>query len=80
MKTRFSIISFFDPYGDRKSTRKQLSRQNFESNLSLDEVIKIMTNYNNLNPQNNYYGEKQLSTFDGRLKSISDFDKSYFIR
>lgn len=47
MKTQFSIISFFDPYGDKKSTRKQLSRQNFESILSMDDIIKIMTNYNN---------------------------------
>ena len=48
MATQFSIISYYDPYGDMKSTRKQLSRKNYESEKSLEEVKQVIEKYNHL--------------------------------
>lgn len=75
MKTKFSIISYFDPYGDMKSNRKQLSRKNFESEKSLSEVEQIIEKYND----GKYYNAVAVGSFDNRSKQISDFDKSYFL-
>lgn len=73
--TQFSIISYFDPYGDMKSSRKQLSRENYQSEKSLDEVKAIIEKYNN----GKYYNGVEVANFDNRSKRISDFDKSYYL-
>jgi hypothetical protein len=74
--TKFSIISFFDPYGDMKSTRKQLSRTNYQSEKSsLLEVQKIIETYND----GKYYNGVEVAHFDNRSKKINDFDKSYYL-
>ena len=75
MKTTFSIISYFDPFGDMKSTRKELSRKNYESKKSFDDVKSIIENYND----GKYYNAVSVGAIDNRLKSISDFDKSYYL-
>lgn len=74
-KTKFSIITFFDPYGDMKSKRKKLSRKNYESEKSLAEVIAIIEKYND----GKYYNALEVASFDNRSKKVSDFDKSYFL-
>jgi len=74
-KTQFSIISYYDPYGDMKSNRKQSSRKNFESDKSLAEVQEIIQKYNN----GKYYNGVEVSSFDNRSKSVSDFDNSYYL-
>lgn len=73
--TQFSIISYFDPYGDMKSSRKQLSRTNYQSEKSLDEVKAIIEKYND----GKYYNAVEVASFDNRSKKISDFDKSYYL-
>jgi hypothetical protein len=77
MKTivQFSIISFFDPYGDMKSDRKQFSRENYQSEKPLEEVIKIIETYND----GKYYNAVEVASFDNRKKEIFDFDKSYYL-
>lgn len=75
MKTKFSIISYFDPYGDMKSTRKVFSRKNYESEKSLDEIKAIIEKYND----GKYYNAVEVGNFDNRVKTISDFDKSYYL-
>ena len=75
MKTRFSIISYFDPYGDMKSNRKVLSRKNYESEKSLEEVKAIIEKYSD----GKYYNGVDVASFDNRSKNICDFDKSYFL-
>jgi len=44
----FSIISYFDPYGDSKSDKKVFKRHFFNSNLTRDELSQLVlsTNYN----------------------------------
>jgi len=74
MKTQFSIISYFDPFGDMKSSRKVHSRNNFESEKTIEEVTEIIKNYNN----GKYYNGVDISSFDNRLKGISNFDTSYY--
>src|SRR5574337_1823646 len=73
--TQFSIISYFDPYGDMKSSRKQFSRTNYQSEKSLNEVKEIIEKYND----GKYYNAVEVSSFDNRRKKISDFDKSYYL-
>ena len=75
MKTQFSIISYFDPYGDMKSSRKVHSRKNFESKKTLDEVKEIIDKYSD----GKYYNGVDVVSFDNRCKSVSDFDKSYYL-
>ena len=75
MKNKFSIISFFDPYGDMKSSRKQFSRKNFESDKTLEEVKEIIKNYSD----GKYYNGVEFAAVDGRRKGVSDFDKSYYL-
>ena len=75
MKTQFSIISYFDPYGDMKSNRKVHSRKNFESEKSLEEVKAIVEAYSD----GKYYNGVDVASFDNRSKSISDFDNSYYL-
>lgn len=74
-KTQFSIISYYDPYGDMKSSRKQFSRKNFESDKSLEEVKAIIEKYSD----GKYYNGVDVASFDNRIKSVSDFDKSYYL-
>ena len=74
-KTQFSIISYFDPYGDMKSNRKQISRKNYESDKSLAEVQEIIEKYND----GKYYNGIDIASFDNRSKSVSDFDRSYYL-
>ena len=75
MKTQFSIITYFDPYGDGKSPRKEFRRTNFETNKTLEEVLRIVDGYNN---KVGYYAEVILAKFDKRRKIILDFDNSHF--
>jgi hypothetical protein len=75
MATQFSIISFYDPYGDMKSTRKQFSRKNYQSEKPLEEVKKIIETYND----GKYYNAVEVASFYNRKKEISDFDKSYYL-
>ncbi|NCB09146.1 MAG: hypothetical protein EOM73_13400 [Bacteroidia bacterium] len=75
VKTHFSIISYYDPYGDMKSTRKEFSRDNYESKKSFDEVRAIIEKYNN----GKYYNAVRLASFDGRKKQILNFDKSIYL-
>jgi hypothetical protein len=74
MKTQFSIISYFDPYGDMKSNRKVHSRKNFESLKSLEDVKKIVERYSN----GRYYNGVEVAKFDNRVKEILNFDESYY--
>lgn len=74
--TNFSIITFFDPYGDMKSNRKQLSRKNYQSQKPLSEVKEIVEQYND----GMYYNGVEVASFDNRLKTITDFDSSYYTR
>lgn len=73
--TQFSIISYFDPYGDMKSPRKQFSRENYRSEKTLDEVKAIIEKYNN----GKYYNGVEVANFDNRGKRVFDFDKSYYL-
>ena len=73
--TTFSIISFFDPFGDMKSNRKQLSRKNYQSEKPLSEVKEIIDQYND----GKYYNGVEVASFDKRLKNIADFDSSYYV-
>lgn len=75
MATQFSIISYYDPYGDMKSTRKQLSRKNYESEKTLEEVKQVIEKYND----GRYYNAVEVASFDNRKKEILDFDKSYYL-
>lgn len=76
--SEFSIIRFFDPYGDGKSERKQSTRMNFRSGKPLKEVERIIEAYNNTK---SYYQQVKIAKFDKRkLKSISDFEKSEFCK
>jgi len=75
MKTQFSIISFCDPYGDMKSSRKQFSRKNYESEKPLSEVKAIIKKYSD----GKYYNGVEVASFDNRSKSVQDFDKSYYL-
>jgi hypothetical protein len=75
MKTQFSIISYFDPYGDMKSTRKQFERKNYESEKSLEEVKTIIEKYND----GKYYNGVDVASFDNRSKHVSDFDQSHYL-
>lgn len=75
MNTQFSIISYFDPYGDMKSNRKVYSRKNYESEKTLDEVKAIIEKYSD----GKYYNGVDVASFDNRSKSVSDFDKSYYL-
>ena len=71
----FSIIHYFDPFGDGKSNRKVLSRKNYRSALSLSEIEKIVAKYN----QGKYYNAISIANFDRRSKNnIENFDTSYF--
>lgn len=74
-KSQFSIISYFDPFGDMKSNRKQFSRKNFESEKSLEEVKKIIGVYSD----EKYYNGVSFAAVDGRSKNFSDFDKSCYL-
>lgn len=73
--TTFSIIRYFDPYGDMKSNRKQLSRENYQSEKTLPEITAIIESYNG----GNYYNAVEVANFDRRSKKIKEFDKSYFM-
>lgn len=73
--TQFSIISYFDPYGDMKSSRKQLSITNYQSEKSLDEVKAIIEKYND----GKYYNAVEVASFDNRSKKVYDFDTSYYL-
>ena len=75
MKTKFSIITYFDPYGDEKSPRKEFSRTNFETAKTLNEVERIILAYND---KVGYYKTITLAKFDKRRKIILDFDNSHF--
>ena len=75
MKTRFSIITYFDPFGDGKSPRKEFRRTNFETNKTLEEVRNIIDGYND---KVGYYMGITLAKFDKRRKIILDFDNSHF--
>ena len=75
MKTKFSIISYFDPFGDGKSERKYFKRVNFESSLNLNEVAKRI---NNFNQKQNYYSSVSISSFDNRIKTCRNFDNHYY--
>lgn len=75
-KTQFCIISYFDPYGDMKSDRKVFSRDNYESEKSLNEIEAIIKKYND----GKYYNAVKVASFDNRSKrKVSDFDKSYYL-
>lgn len=74
--TIFSIISFFDPYGDMKSDRKRLSKTNYTSEKSLAEIKALIDVYNN----GAYYNGVELGSFDGRnRKEVQNFDTSYYL-
>jgi hypothetical protein len=75
MKTKFSIITFYDPFGDGKSPRREFSRTNFETNKTLEEVRRIILAYND---KVGYYKTITLAKFDKRRKIILDFDNSHF--
>lgn len=75
MKTRFCIINYYDPYGDGKSTKKELQRVGFESNKTLMEVAAILKKYNS---RVGYYEQVSLIGVDGRIKHFKDFDKHYY--
>lgn len=75
MKTRFSIVSFIDPYGDMKSSRKQSGRKNYESERPLSEVKAIIEKYND----GKYYNGVAIRDFDNRSKTVHDFDKSFYL-
>ena len=74
MKTQFSIITFYDPFGDGKSPRKEFRRTNFETNKTLEEVKSILSAYN---AKVGYYTEVSLAKFDKRRKIILSFDNSH---
>lgn len=73
-KTQFSIITYFDPYGDMKSARKKLGAANYESDLPLSEIDKIIDTYNN----GQYYHAVSISTFIEGLPP-RDFDSSFYL-
>ena len=75
MKTQFSIIIYFDPFGDMKSNRKVLTKRNFESDKPIHEIHEIIEKYNN----GKYYNAVSIGGFDKRIKSISNFDNSIYI-
>lgn len=75
MKTKFSIISFFDPYGDMKSSRKQFSRKNYESEKPLSEVQIIIEKYND----GKYYNAVEVTSFDNTSEKVADFDNSFYL-
>lgn len=75
MKTQFCIIRYFDPYGDKKSTRKESSRENFESSKPMSEVQQLVSNYNSTA---DYYSEIIITSVDRRIKSFRDFDTHYY--
>jgi hypothetical protein len=49
--TTFSVISYFDPYGDGKSSRKVFSRQFFHTEKTKEEILQAFENR-----INKYYG------------------------
>lgn len=75
MKNQFCIIRYFDPYGDKKSNRKESSRENFESSKSMSQVQQLVRNYNSTA---DYYSEIKLTSVDGRIKNFRDFDNHYY--
>lgn len=80
-QTTFSLQSFLDLYGDKKSNRKRFNRVNYYSTLPLAEVKKIMKWYNDIYlAPFNYYSEKRVENADGRVKKYISFDDSHFPR
>jgi hypothetical protein len=75
MTTQFSIVKYYDPYGDMKSTRKVYSRTNFQSSKPLAEVQNIVRKYNG----DEYYNAVAVAKSDRRRKEVQDFDKSEFM-
>ena len=75
MKTQFSIITFYDPFGDGKSPRKEFKRTNFETNKTLEEVKSIIDGYND---RVGYYAEIFLTKLYKRRKIVLSFDNSHF--
>lgn len=75
-KTTFSITSYFDPYGDLKSTRKFFKREKFITSLSKEEVKSIIENYNS---NADYYSEVTV-TFGEHKKPGREFETSYYFK
>lgn len=77
MKTKFCIISFFDPYGDEKSSRKEFGRKNFTSSMSIEDIQKVVYEYN---AKVDYYSEVRLKDSpDKRLRSFANFGESRYM-
>lgn len=75
--TKFSIIEYCDPFGDRKSSKKVFSRTNFQSVLSLEQVQEKIEQYNET-IQNDYYRSIEIDSFDKRRKKIVTFEETMF--
>lgn len=75
MKTKFSIIQFYDPYGDMKSERREASRENYESDKPISEVQDIIEKYND----GKYYHAVTVTDFQHNKKKIKNFDTSHFL-
>lgn len=75
MKTKFSLIRFFDPMGDGKSSRKQHSRKNYKCDLPMNEVEAAINRHNS---KGSYYGEIRISSVDARSTIFNQFNPLYF--
>lgn len=76
MKTKFSIKTYFDPYGDGKSVKREFSRMNYYSSMSTSDVEDIIRAYNQ---GRDYYSQVSVASFDRRRKNIANFDTSFYL-
>lgn len=67
----FSITSYFDPYGDKKSTRKVFKRRFFKTMKTKEEIIQL---FKKKNESRDYYSELTLNFPSKPYKIVKDFD------
>lgn len=68
----FSVTSYFDPYGDKKSTRKVFKRRFYKTKKTKEEINRL---FNKKNESRGYYSEETLNFPSKPYKRVEDFDK-----
>lgn len=68
----FSVTSYFDPYGDGKSTRRVFSRKFYKTKQSKHEIQEL---FYKKNRYCDYYSEQLINFPSKPYKRVIDFDK-----
>lgn len=67
----FSVTSYYDPYGDKKSPRVVYKREFYKTKKTQEEITRI---FNMKNESRSYYGALTLSFPSRPYKRVKDFD------